>query len=188
MKITKSKISGLLLIEPNVFPDNRGFFFESYSKTKYTEAGISCEFVQDNHSSSTKSTLRGLHYQLPPFTQSKLVRVCYGEIFDIAVDLRKDSPTYKQWEGFYLSAENKKQLFIPKGFAHGFCVISDRADFLYKCDNYYSGKDDRGILWSDPEIGIEWPVPNPILSEKDTFYPTLSCAKPEDLPFFISKN
>jgi dTDP-4-dehydrorhamnose 3,5-epimerase len=183
MKITKCTLDGLLIIEPNVFPDNRGFFFESYSKQKYAELGINCEFIQDNHSASTKNTLRGLHYQLPPFTQAKLVRVCQGEIFDVAVDLRKDSPTYKQWEGFYLSEKNKKQLFIPKGFAHGFCVLSDYAEFLYKCDNYYSGKDDRGILWNAPEIGIEWPITNPILSEKDKSYPNLNDVKPEDLPF-----
>jgi dTDP-4-dehydrorhamnose 3,5-epimerase len=183
MKITKGKIDGLLLIEPNVFPDNRGFFFESYNKQKYSKIGIDCDFVQDNHSASTKNTLRGMHYQLPPYTQSKLVRVCCGEIFDVAVDLRKNSQTYKQWEGFHLSAENRKQLFIPKGFAHGFCVLSDYAEFLYKCDAFYSGKDDRGILWSDPVIGINWPVDNPILSEKDKIYTTLNNAKTEDLPF-----
>jgi dTDP-4-dehydrorhamnose 3,5-epimerase len=183
MKITKTKINGLILIEPNIFPDNRGFFFESYSRKKYAEAGIDCEFIQDNHSASTKDTLRGLHYQLPPHTQAKLVRVSQGSIFDVAVDLRKDSPTYKQWEGFYLSAENQKQLYIPKGFAHGFCVLSDYAEFLYKCDAYYSAENDRGLLWNDPEIGIEWPITDPLLSEKDKKYPTLNNCKKEDLPF-----
>jgi len=162
MKVSTCKLDGILIIEPDVFDDNRGFFLESYNKKKYKDIGISVEFVQDNHSASTKGTLRGLHYQLNP-GQSKLVRATSGEV----VDVRRKSPTFGQWESFILTAKNKKQVFIPRGFAHGFCVLSDYAEFLYKCDEYYSPKDERGFLWNDPKININWPISNPVFSKRD---------------------
>ena len=183
MNIIKSKLEGVLLIESDVYPDDRGFFFESYNETKYIENGIECKFVQDNHSASTKNILRGLHYQIPPFAQAKLVRAGVGEVFDVAVDLRKDSPTFLQWDGYLLSAENKRQLFIPKGFAHGFCVISDYAEFLYKCDEFYSPKHDRGLMWNDPAINIDWPVGAPVLSPKDSNHQYLNKNSIAQLPF-----
>jgi dTDP-4-dehydrorhamnose 3,5-epimerase len=157
-----------LLIEPRIFPDERGFFFESYQKRKFEEAGIIAEFVQDNHSKSCLGTLRGLHYQIQQ-AQGKLVRVVAGEVFDVAVDIRKQSPTFGQWVGDYLSAENKKMLWVPPGFAHGFYVTSDEAEVLYKATDYYAPQWERTILWNDPHIHIEWPIQNvlPILSPKD---------------------
>ena len=181
MKITRSKLKGVIVIEPDFFKDNRGFFFESYSRKKYSDAGMDMEFVQDNHSASTKGTLRGMHWQLPPNAQSKLIRVCVGEVFDVAVDIRKDSPTFGQWEGFFLSAENKKQVLLPAGFAHGFCVISDYAEFLYKCDAYYSPKDERGFDWNDITVNIKWPLDNPILSNRDLSHPQFNDLKSSDL-------
>ena len=172
IKVTKCKLDGVLLVEPQVFGDERGFFVESFNVAEFAEAGIDQTFVQDNHSRSAKGVLRGLHYQVNP-GQDKLVRVVVGEVFDVAVDIRRNSPTFGQWEGFYLSAENKKQLYIPKGFAHGFCVTSDYAEFLYKCSEYYSPADERGIAWNDPDIGVEWPVVDPLLSEKDKNQPFL---------------
>lgn len=166
MKVSKTKLEGVLLIEPTVYEDERGFFFESYNFRRYAEHGIRTNFVQDNHSRSVKNTLRGLHYQINP-GQDKLVRVIVGEVFDVAVDIRFGSPTFGQWVGYYLSAENKLQMYIPVGFAHGFCVVSEVAEFEYKCSDYYSPQDERGIMWNDPDLGIDWPVKNPILSPKD---------------------
>jgi dTDP-4-dehydrorhamnose 3,5-epimerase len=166
MKITPASIPQVLIVEPKVFQDSRGFFFESYNQKLYHQQGIAVNFIQDNHSRSMKNTLRGLHYQINP-GQDKLVRVIAGEVFDVAVDIRFGSPTFGKWAGIYLSAENKKQVFIPKGFAHGFCVVSEVAEFEYKCSEFYSRSNERGILWNDSELGIEWPVQNPILSEKD---------------------
>ena len=173
MKIIKCKIEGLLIIEPVVFGDERGFFMETYSRKKYCEFGIDVEFVQDNHSRSTRNVLRGLHYQINP-GQEKLVRVLSGEVFDVAVDIRRNSPTFGKWEGCLLSETNKRQFYVPKGFAHGFCVLSDTAEFAYKCGDYYSPENERGIAWNDPDLAIDWPVKNPILSERDKKQPKLS--------------
>ena len=170
MKVVETKIPGLLIIEPKVFGDERGFFFESYNEKAFNEAtGVSPRFVQDNHSKSVKGVLRGLHYQLPPRAQGKLVRVVQGEVFDVAVDIRKDSPTYGQWVGEILSAENKKQLWIPPGFAHGFLTLSDTAEFLYKTTDYWSPEHERAILWNDATFNIEWPLNGqvPQLAAKD---------------------
>ncbi|MFJ5449177.1 dTDP-4-dehydrorhamnose 3,5-epimerase [Pectobacterium carotovorum] len=169
MNIIDTKITDLKIIEPAVFGDERGFFFESFNKKKFEEAiGYSVDFVQDNHSKSSQGVLRGLHYQLAPHAQGKLVRCVEGEVFDVAVDIRKSSPTFGQWLGVYLSAENKRQFWIPAGFAHGFVTLSKTAEFLYKTTNYYAPQSDRGILWNDETIGIEWPMSvEPILSEKD---------------------
>ena len=157
MKVTDTKIRDVKLIEPTVFEDERGFFFESFNHKKFEEAiGRSVTFVQDNHSKSSKGVLRGLHYQLPPHAQGKLVRVVQGEVFDVAVDIRKSSSTYGQWVAETLSAENKKQLWIPEGFAHGFLTLSDTAEFLYKTTNYYSSASERSIRWDDPEIDVNW--------------------------------
>lgn len=166
LKVTTTFLNGVLLIEPKIHRDPRGIFYESYVKEKYEKYGIWSEFVQDNHSISQKNVLRGLHYQVG-IGQEKLVRVTRGEIFDVAVDIRKNSPTFRKWIGIYLSEKNHKQLYIPVGFAHGFCVLSDMAEVLYKCSSLYSPEDERGIMWNDPDIGIEWPVKNPILSERD---------------------
>jgi len=165
---TKTNIEGVILIEPQVFGDERGYFMETYNKADFIKAGITCEFVQDNQSKSTKGVLRGLHYQ-KEYPQAKLVRVTKGEVFDVAVDLREGSPTYAQYVGIVLSAEKKNMLYIPKGFAHGFLVLSDEAEFTYKCDEFYRREDEGGIRWDDPTIGIEWPeVGTPlILTEKD---------------------
>ena len=168
MKITKTKLDGVVIIEPDVFGDNRGFFMESWNKKKMEEAGLDYDFVQDNHSKSTvKGTLRGIHFQKGNKAQAKLVRCVKGAVLDVAVDLRKNSPTFKQWIGVELSEENKKQLLIPRGFGHGFVTLTDDVEFLYKADNYYAPEADAGIRWNDPEIGVEWGVINPILSEKD---------------------
>ena len=174
MKITKTKLEGVVIIEPDVFGDNRGFFMESWNKKKMAEAGLDYDFVQDNHSKSTvKGTLRGIHFQKSDNAQAKLVRCVKGAVLDVAVDLRRNSPTFKQWVGVELSEENKKQLLIPRGFGHGFVTLTDDVEFLYKADNYYESEADAGILWSDPEIGVEWGVDNPILSEKDKKNPFL---------------
>lgn len=167
MKIIPTHLSGLLLVEPEVHGDSRGFFLESWHKEKYAKHGIDVDFVQDNHSRSSKNVLRGLHYQLDK-PQGKLIRVTSGVVFDVAVDIRLGSPTFGQWESVELSGENKRQLYIPPGFAHGFCVTSESADFLYKCTEYYSPESEHGILWNDPEIGIEWPDENFIISDKDS--------------------
>ena len=169
MKVTPTKLAGVLIIELRVFGDERGFFFESFNQRAFDEAvGAHVDFVQDNHSKSSRNVLRGLHYQLPPKAQGKLVRVVQGEVFDVAVDLRKDSPTFGQWVGEILSAENKKQLWIPAGFAHGFLTLSDTAEFLYKTTDYYSPEHERCIRWDDADVGVEWPLSTPpLVSGKD---------------------
>ena len=172
MKVIPTELESVLIIEPSLHSDSRGSFYESYVKKKYMENGIPDEFIQDNHSISRKGVLRGLHYQENP-GQAKLVRVTQGEGADVAVDIRKDSPTFGQWSGVRLSSENHRQLYIPVGFAHGFCVLSDSAEFLYKCSAYYAPSGERGIFWNDPDIGIEWPIIEPILSEKDKTLPRL---------------
>lgn len=162
-----------MVIEPKVFGDERGFFLETFQLSRYAEeAGITLPFVQDNHSRSSKGVLRGLHFQIKN-PQGKLVRVVKGEVYDIAVDIRPDSNTFGQWEGVILSEENKKQLWVPPGFAHGFLVLSDVADFEYKCTDYYDPSDEGSILWNDPDLKIDWPMLNPILSEKDSSAPCL---------------
>lgn len=178
MKITKTKLDGVVIIEPDVFGDNRGFFMESWNKKKMEEVGLYYDFVQDNHSKSTvKGTLRGIHFQKGDKAQAKLVRCVKGVVLDVAVDLRKNSPTFKQWVGVELSAENKKQLLIPRGFGHGFVTLTDDVEFLYKADNYYAPEAEGGIRWNDPDIGVEWGVENPILSEKDKINPLLKDCK-----------
>lgn len=178
MKITKTKLDGVVVIEPDVFGDNRGFFMESWNKKKMEEAGLFFDFVQDNHSKSTvKGTLRGIHFQKGDKAQAKLVRCVKGAVLDIAVDLRKNSPTFKQWVSVELSAENKKQLLIPRGFGHGFLTLTDDVEFLYKADNYYAPEADAGICWNDPDIGVEWGLETPILSEKDKKNPFLKDCK-----------
>ena len=173
MKFIKGRLSGTYIIESDIFSDPRGFFLETYNRSEFEKVGIKLDFVQDNWSRSVKNTVRGLHYQINR-AQDKLVRVVSGEIFDVAVDIRRNSPTFGQWEGCCLSAENKRQFFIPKGFAHGFCVISSTADLMYKCSDFYSPEDERGIIWNDPEIGIEWPLDGkPVLSKRDVASPTL---------------
>ncbi|WP_077329105.1 dTDP-4-dehydrorhamnose 3,5-epimerase [Virgibacillus siamensis] len=175
MNIIETKLPGVLIIEPAVFEDNRGFFMESYNQNKFAEKGIQNQFVQDNHSlSAAKGVLRGLHYQANPMAQAKLVRCTRGEIFDVAVDIRKDSPTFGQWTGITLSAGNKKQLLVPKGFAHGFCTLTENVEVMYKVDAFYSPEHDKGIRWNDPDIAVDWPVDEPILSEKDQHQPFLS--------------
>lgn len=178
MKIAKTKLEGVVIIEPEVFGDNRGFFMESWNKNKMAEAGLDYDFVQDNHSKSTvKGTLRGIHFQKGDKAQAKLVRCVKGAVLDVAVDLRKNSPTFKQWVGVELSEENKKQLLIPRGFGHGFVTLTDDVEFLYKADNYYAPEADAGVRWNDPEIGVEWGIENPILSEKDKKNPFLKECK-----------
>ena len=169
MQVTTLSIPEVLLIEPKVFTDDRGLFFESFNQRTFEkETGLSPKFVQENYSKSTKGVLRGLHYQLPPMAQDKLVYVVHGEVFDVVVDIRKNSPTYKQWVGEILTGKNKKQLWIPAGFAHGFVVLSDTSDFLYKTTNYYSPDHERCILWNDPQIKIDWPnLDKPLMSERD---------------------
>jgi len=183
LKCTEKSIPGVLLIEPMVFEDDRGFFLETYHEKKYPEAGIDKPFVQDNHSHSCRGTLRGLHYQLK-HPQGKLVYVIRGEVFDVAVDIRRGSSTFGQWTGTILSEKNKHQLFIPEGFAHGLCVISETADVLYKCTDLYAPGDEYGILWSDPVIGVDWPVENPVLSEKDAESPRLMDVPEELFPLY----
>ena len=177
MKIETTPLSGVLLITPTVFGDDRGFFMETYNAAKTADQGVPEVFVQDNHSRSSKGVLRGMHYQYPQW-QGKLVRTIAGEIFDVAVDIRQDSPTYGQWFGAFLNDENKQQLYIPPGFAHGFCVTSDIADVAYKCTSDYQPQQDVGIRWNDPDIGIDWPIDNPLLSEKDAKAPLLKDTEP----------
>lgn len=166
MKFVATPLAGLLLIEPRVFQDARGFFMETFHRTRFREAGLASEFVQDNHSHSVRGTLRGLHYQVN-HPQGKLVRAIRGEIFDVAVDLYRSSATFGKWFGTLLSESNKLQLYIPPGFAHGFCVTSEVAEIVYKCTELYHAEDERTILWNDPELKIEWPVAAPLISEKD---------------------
>jgi dTDP-4-dehydrorhamnose 3,5-epimerase len=171
------EIPDLVLISPDLYKDERGFFLESYKKSAFKSNGVVVDFVQANHSKSQKNVLRGLHYQLNPVAQAKLIRVVSGEIFDVAVDLRKGSPYYGNWVGEALSSENKNLLYIPEGFAHGFCTLTDVAEVIYYCSNEYAPDSDRGIIFNDPDIGIDWPVKNPILSEKDLGLPKLSKAE-----------
>ena len=167
MKVCHSKLKDCVIIEPQVFGDERGFFLETFQTFRYQqEAGIDLAFVQDNHSRSARGVLRGLHFQKTR-PQGKLVRVVRGEVYDVAVDIRNESPTFGEWEGVILSEDNKKQFWVPPGFAHGFVVLSDIADFEYKCTDYYDPSDEGSILWSDPDLNIPWPIANPVLSTKD---------------------
>lgn len=179
---TDTSIEGVKVVDVNVYGDTRGYFMETYKQSDFVAGGIGCVFVQDNQSSSVRGVLRGLHFQIE-HPQSKLVRVVSGKVFDVAVDLRKDSATYGKWEGVVLSAENKRQFFIPRGFAHGFLVLSDSAEFCYKCDDVYHPGDEGGLMWNDPKIGIEWPALDGddlfdesqlVLSDKDRRHPPLS--------------
>ncbi len=175
----KTSIEGVTIIEPTAFGDDRGYFMETYQYNDFAAAGIDVKFVQDNQSKSKKGVLRGLHFQ-KQFPQSKLVRVISGEVYDVAVDLREGSPTYGKYEGVILSAENKRQFFIPRGFAHGFVVLSDEAEFVYKVDDFYHPNDEGGLMWNDPDVGIDWPIPHDmeiILSDKDKVNPTLAKIK-----------
>lgn len=181
MNIKPTSFEDVLILEPDIFRDDRGFFLETYHRNRYTSSGIQKIFVQDNLSFSKKGTLRGLHYQIN-HPQAKLVQVLSGDIFDVVVDIRPESETFGQWTGLRLSDENGHQLFVPEGFAHGFCVISETAHVMYKCSDFYSPEDEGGILWSDPDIAIEWPVDNPIISEKDGRLPHLADVPFEKLP------
>lgn len=173
MKVTPTKLAGVLILEPRVFADERGYFLESYNRKKYAQIpGLDVEFVQDNHSRSRKNVLRGLHMQRH-HPQGKLVRVVNGHVWDVAVDVDPTSPTFRQWVGIDLTADNHLQLYIPPGYAHGFCVLSEIADFEYKCTDFYFPDDEVGLLWNDPELGIQWPLRNPILSNRDVANPTL---------------
>lgn len=169
MEIYKTPIDGLIVLEPKVFQDDRGYFLESFHAGRYKELGMDAGFIQDNESKSVRGVIRGLHYQLAPHAQAKLVRVIEGSVFDVAVDLRKGSSTFGQWFGVELTGENKKQLFIPRGFAHGFSVLSETAVFSYKCDNYYHPESERGIVYNDRDLKIDWKIPEPeaIISAKD---------------------
>lgn len=171
MKVTETDLKGLLIIEPKVFADTRGYFFESLQDKRYGDYAVPA-FVQSNVSRSKKDVLRGLHYQSPA-AQGKLVGVTRGSVWDVAVDLRQSSPTFKQWFGTTLSDDNHLQLYIPPGFAHGFCVLSEEADFYYHCTSYYAPEHERGILWNDPGLNIKWPTNQPLLAEKDKTYPTV---------------
>ncbi len=174
MEFQKTSLKDVFLIKPEVFGDNRGFFMESYSKKKFEEVGIKNDFIQDNHSKSEKKgVLRGLHFQTAPHTQAKLVRVTKGSVYDVIVDLRKDSETFEKWEGFELSAENFLMLYVPRGFAHGFCTLEDDTEVLYKADDFYDPSSEGGLAWNDPDLKINWPVDAPILSERDKEWPNL---------------
>lgn len=173
MNVIKTPIEGLLIIEPRVFHDTRGYFVETYNEQRYREAGVDAMFVQDNQSCSTYGVVRGLHFQKPPYTQAKLVSCTKGRVLDVAVDLRKESPTYGKWFSVELSEENHRQFYIPRGFAHGFSVLSEQAVFTYKCDNLYHPEAEGGLLLSDPDVAIDWQVPEDkrVISEKDTKHP-----------------
>ena len=175
MKVIATEIPDVLIIEPKVFSDDRGFFYESFNQKSWEEAtGLKTKFVQDNHSRSVKGVLRGLHYQLPPAAQGKLVRCVTGEVFDVAVDIRKSSATFGKWVGHVLSAENKRQMWIPEGFAHGFCTLTDVAEILYKTTDYYDTSCEVAIAWDDPRIGVQWPIADsPSLSKKDADAPIM---------------
>ncbi|MGQ0812171.1 MAG: dTDP-4-dehydrorhamnose 3,5-epimerase [Nitrospiraceae bacterium] len=173
MQVIKTDLEGLFTIEPQVFNDPRGQFVETYHEERYAKIGITGSFVQDNFSRSVRGTLRGLHYQLN-HPQGKLVMVVEGAVFDVALDIRKGSPTFGLWFGVELSAENMRQVYVPPGYAHGFCVLTETAGFLYKCTDFYSPQDERGILWNDPALGIQWPISSPLLSSKDQTYKTLA--------------
>ena len=172
-RFTGAPLSGLLIVEPRVFDDERGFFMETYKESEFAAAGIREHFVQDNHSRSKRGVLRGLHFQRPPYAQARLVRVVAGRAWDVAVDLRLESKTYKKWFGVELSSDNKKMLYIPGGFAHGFVTLSDEAELVYKCTAEYDKASDGGVRWDDPELAIEWPMRDVIVSEKDAALPRL---------------
>ena len=174
MNVVETKLKSVLLLEPRVFQDERGYFFESWNQARYREAGIHADFVQDNLSFSHRGVLRGLHFQVPPHAQGKLVSVLQGSVFDVAVDLRMASPSFGQWVGVELSSDNLRQMYIPEGFAHGFVVTSESALFSYKCTNFYAPQHERSLRWDDPEIAIEWPITDPILSPKDAEAPTMA--------------
>ncbi|MEK4116148.1 dTDP-4-dehydrorhamnose 3,5-epimerase [Paenibacillus sp. FSL W8-0919] len=178
MRVTPLKLNGVIVLEPKSFGDHRGFFMESFNERLFKEHGIHFNFIQDNQSlSSEPGVLRGLHYQLNPKAQTKLIRVLTGAIYDVVVDIRRSSPTFGQWVGVILSEYNKRQLLVPKGFAHGFCTLVPNTQVLYKVDEYYSPEHDHGILWNDPALGIDWPTSNPILSDKDQYHPVLKDAE-----------
>ena len=183
MNRIETNLPGVCMIEPDVHGDDRGFFMESYNQRDFAQLGIDCAFVQDNHSRSQRGVIRGLHYQLNQ-PQAKLVRVMLGEVYDVAVDVRRGSETFGRWTSVTLSAENKRTLFVPEGFAHGFCVISEFAEFAYKCSDFYAPAEERGIIWNDPELAIGWPLGDsaPILSPKDAAYGPLSAMNESDLP------
>lgn len=183
MKITPTDLPDVLLVEPDVHRDDRGFFLETWHAQKYAQAGLDADFVQDNHSRSQRGTLRGLHVQRAK-PQGKLVRASFGEIFDVAIDIRHGSPTFGRYVGVLLSAENFRQLWIPKGFAHGFCVISEIAELQYKCTDVYDPTSELTIAWNDPTIGIEWPIDDPLLSDKDRVGQTLADCPTQDLPVY----
>jgi dTDP-4-dehydrorhamnose 3,5-epimerase len=184
IRFEKTALDGVTLCVPDVFMDGRGFFLECYHAAKYMEGGVRAVFVQDNRSRSTKGVLRGLHYQLHK-PQSKLISCIRGEIFDVAVDIRRGSPTFGQWAGALLSEANNHQLYVPGGFAHGFCVLSETAEILYKCSEFYDARDDRGIRWNDPDLKIDWPAGVPVLSDKDAIQPFLKDAQ---LPVYINED
>lgn len=186
MKVTPTKLPEVLLLEPQVFGDERGYFLESYNKKRYRDAGITEEFVQDNLSFSRQGVLRGLHFQNPN-AQGKLVFVLEGEVFDVAVDIRRGSPDFGKWFGVYLSAQNKRQLYVPPGFAHGFAVVSETALFAYKCTEFYDRNSERSILWNDRDIGISWPVQEPVLSPKDADAAVLAEINPGLLPEYAGR-
>ncbi|MCX8044856.1 MAG: dTDP-4-dehydrorhamnose 3,5-epimerase [Desulfobacterota bacterium] len=186
LTIEEAGLPGVLLIKPDVFHDDRGFFAETYHLKKYTAQGLPVTFVQDNHSRSVKGVVRGLHYQLH-YPQGKLIVTIRGEIFDVAVDIRRGSPTFGRWVGHVLSDTNRHQLYVPEGFAHGFCVLSNVADVVYKCTEFFHPEDDRGILWSDPDIGIPWPIDTPLISDKDSRHPLLRTVAQDLLPCYIQQ-
>lgn len=174
MKLIETKLKDCYILEPDRFGDNRGWFSESYNKKVFEDLGLNYDFVQDNESFSTKKgVLRGLHFQNEPYTQAKIVRCTRGAVYDVAVDIRHDSPTYGMWVGVELSEENGRQLLIPRGFLHGFQTLTDNVKFAYKCDNYYNKESDGGVMYNDPDIGVVWPIEDPILSEKDKHHPKL---------------
>ena len=183
MNIKETKLTGVLILEPKVFSDDRGYFLETWNNTRYEQAGIPGPFVQDNISFSKKGILRGLHFQYPQ-SQGKLIQVLSGEVVDIVVDIRAGSPTYGQWIGEILSESNHRQIYVPQGFAHGYCVTSEAALFSYKCTDFYNPATEHGIIWNDPDIEIEWPTSQPELSAKDAVYPRHKDLRPESLPQF----
>jgi dTDP-4-dehydrorhamnose 3,5-epimerase len=184
VKVQKTALPGVLVVEPAVFGDRRGFFMETWSSAPYAEIGIGLPFVQDNVSRSPEGVVRGLHLQCP-HEQGKLVQVLEGVVFDVAVDVRVGSPNFGQWVGVELSADNKRQFWVPPGFAHGFCVTSEHALFSYKCTDIYSPENEVGVAWNDPDLGIEWPISDPVLSDKDAAAPTLAELDHDRLPFFV---
>ena len=184
MKVIKTELAGVLILEPKVFGDSRGFFMETYQEARYREASIPERFIQDNHSRSRRGVLRGLHYQWPQHPQGKLVWVVRGQVFDVAVDVRRGSPTFGRWTSVLLDDNNHRQMYIPPGFAHGFCVLSEAADLVYKCTDSYDPSSEQGIAWDDPDIGIEWPGLEVILSDKDRRNPRLAEQVPEKLPVY----